>query len=293
MRLPRAITSATVAGAIFTTLGLYAWQDTQEDQAPVFQIEQTPPRTAGSVASTYIVRLEGEPVAQYRGGNPRFRATKPDRGKKLDPNDAAVRSYAAYLDSTHDDVLRSAGGGRKLYDYRYAVNGFTAVLSAGQAARLARTPGVASVEPDLAARLDTVTSPAFLGRDAPGGLWDQLGGVECAGEDVIIGMVDGGVWPEHPSFSDRTGTNKNGVGGKLNYHQIPGWHGKCTPGEAFNASMCNHKLIGAQYFVEGRLAALPVPDYEYLSPRDFGGHGTHTSSTAGGNAGVRCRPPQA
>jgi hypothetical protein len=67
--------------------------------------------------------------------------------------------------------------------------------------------------------------------------------VENAGEDIIIGMVDGGVWPEHPSFSDRTGANKNGVGAKPSYQQIPGWHGKCTPGEAFNASMCNQKLI--------------------------------------------------
>ena len=113
------------------------------------------------------------------------------------------------------------------------------------------TPGVASVEPDASVPLNTVTTPAFLGLDAPGGLWDQVGGVGRAGEDVIIGMVDGGVWPEHPSFSDRTGTNNNGAAGKLNYQQIPGWHGKCTPGEAFNASMCNQKLIGAQYFVAG------------------------------------------
>ncbi len=195
--------------------------------------------------------------------------------------------YAAYLDGTHDEVLRSVGGGRKLYDYRYAVNGFSAVLTPEQAAQLAQTPGVASVEPDAAAPLVTVTSPAFLGLDAPGGLWEHVGGAGAAGEGVIIGMVDGGVWPEHPSFSDRTGANQNGVGGKLSYQQIPGWHGKCAPGEEFNASNCNQKLIGAQYFVEGRLANLAMPDYEFLSPRDYGGHGTHTSSTAGGNAGVQ------
>ena len=290
MKDARAIAAATIAVAISATLGAYAWQEITDSQAAgdqADQIEQTPPRSAATAATTtYIVRLQGDPVATYRGGDPRFGATAPARGQKLDPNDPAVTSYAAFLASTHDDVLRAVGGGRKVYDYRYAVNGFTAVLSPSQAAQLAQTPGVASVEPDVAAPLETVTTPAFLGLDGPGGLWEQLGGVDSAGEDVIIGMVDGGVWPEHPSFSDRTGVNAHGVAGKLSYRQIPGWHGRCTPGEAFNASMCNQKLIGAQYFVEGRLTALAVPDYEFLSPRDFGGHGTHTSSTAGGNAGV-------
>jgi Peptidase inhibitor I9 len=224
---------ATVAVAVAASLGIYAGQELEQNQEQQDQIEQTPPRTAGSSSlRSYLVRLQAEPVVRYRGSDPRFRGTAPGRGRKLDPNDAAVRSYASYLDGTHDEVLRSAGGGRKLYDYQYAVNGFSAVLTPAQAAQLAQTPGVASVEPDAAAPLVTVTSPAFLGLDAPGGLWEHVGGVGAAGEDVIIGMVDGGVWPEHPSFSDRTGTNKNGVGGKLSYHQIPGWHGKCVPGKS-------------------------------------------------------------
>ena len=282
IRHARSKSVVVVTLAVSTTLGAYAWQEIQQDQSD--QVEQSAARSATPATSTYLVRLIEEPVVRYRGGNARFRATAPARGQKLDPNDSAVSSYAAYLDGTHDDVLRAVGGGRKLYDYRYAVNGFTAVLTPAQAADLAQRPDVVSVEPDAAIPLATVSSPAFLGLDAPGGLWDQLGGVGSAGEDIIIGMVDGGVWPEAPSFSDRTGANANGVGGKLNYQQIPGWHGKCTPGEAFNASMCNQKLIGAQYFAAGRLANLALPEYEYLSPRDFGGHGTHTSSTAGGNA---------
>ncbi|MBK9675335.1 MAG: S8 family serine peptidase [Betaproteobacteria bacterium] len=110
------------------------------------------------------------------------------------------------------------------------------------------------------------------------------------GENVIIGIVDGGIWPESLSFSDRTGENGNASkNGKLSYQQIPGWHGKCVPGDAFTASNCNQKVIGAQYFNAGWGgnagidAQLP---WEYNSPRDFGGHGTHTASTAGGNAGV-------
>ena len=51
---------------------------------------------------------------------------------------------------------------------------------------------------------------------------------------MIVGDVDTGVWPENPAFSDRTGVGPNGQGGKLAYHQIPGWHGKCTPGEDFS-----------------------------------------------------------
>jgi subtilisin family serine protease len=286
MKYARSVMVGTILVTVSTTFGVYAWQEIQ-DQTQSDQIEQTPGRSATSATpptATYLVRLDADPVVTYRGSNPRFRATAPAPGQKLNPNDPAVISYASYLDGTHDDALRAIGGARKLYDYRYAVNGFTAVLTPSQAAQLAQTPGVVSVEPDAAVPLSTVSSPAFLGLDAPGGLWDQVGGVERAGEDVIIGMVDGGVWPEHPSFSDRTGANSSDKDGKLNYLQIPGWHGRCTPGEAFNASMCNQKLIGAQYFVQGRLANLAMPEYEYLSPRDYGGHGTHTSSTAGGNA---------
>ena len=117
-----------------------------------------------------------------------------------------------------------------------------------------------------------------------------MGGVGSAGENIIIGIVDGGAWPESPSFSDRTGLNGNGTqDGKLNYQQIPGWHGRCVPGEEFTAANCNQKLIGAQYFNEGWGGNAGIdaqlPD-EYNSPRDLGGHGTHTASTAGGNAGV-------
>ena len=71
-------------------------------------------------------------------------------------------------------------------------------------------------------------------------------------------------------------------GGKLAFQQIPGWHGRCVPGENFNASNCNQKLIGARYYNEGWGgnagidATLP---FEFNSPRDFGGHGTHTAST--------------
>jgi subtilisin family serine protease len=98
-------------------------------------------------------------------------------------------------------------------------------------------------------------------------------------------------------FSDRTGENGNGSqDGKLDYQQIPGWHGKCTPGEGFNASMCNQKLIGAQWFNEawgGDAGVEAQRPWEFMSARDYHGHGSHTAGTAGGNHNTPTSGPAA
>lgn len=247
---------------------------------------ENPGMAKGHGSKLFIVEMSDPPVVAYDGGTPGYKATRPARGNKVDPNSPHVVNYVAYLDGRHDAALNAVGGARKAYDYRYSFNGFAAELTDAQAEKLLQLPGVLAVNRDEARSLDTSSTPAFLGLTAPGGLWSQ----GYTGEGVVIGIVDGGIWPEQPSFSDRTGLNGNGTrGGKLDYQQIPGWHGRCVPGDSFNASHCNQKLIGAQYFNagwggnDGISAQLP---WEYNSPRDFGGHGTHTASTAAGNADV-------
>ncbi|MBP1694185.1 MAG: peptidase and subtilisin kexin sedolisin, partial [Chloroflexi bacterium] len=241
-------------------------------------------------SNVYIVQMVQAPVVAYTGGIRGYRATAPARGQKIDPTNPNVVLYVSYLDSRHNAALAAVGGGRKLYDYRYTFNGFAAQLSPDQAEAMKQVSGVVTVTRDEMHEMDTSSTPAFLGLDATGGLWEQLGGVGKAGEGIIIGLVDSGIWPESLSFSDRVGSNGNATkDGKLDYQQIPGWHGKCVPGEGFNASMCNQKLIGAQYFNEswGGNAQLEYErPWEFMSPRDYNGHGTHTSSTAGGNNGV-------
>ena len=233
----------------------------------------------------YIVRMADNPVVAYDGTVPGYAATKPRKGQKIDPNDNKVVRYAGYLDSRHDGAV-AAVGGRKVYSYHYAFNGFAAELTDAQVTKILQQPGVIAAQKDEAYKRDTSTTPGFLGLSGPSGFWST----KAKGENVIIGMVDTGIWPEHPSFSDRTGTNGNGTqGDKLDYQQIPGWHGKCVPGAAFNASNCNQKLIGAQFYNAGwggDAGVMSLFPYEYLSPRDADGHGTHTSSTAGGNNGV-------
>ncbi len=249
-----------------------------------------PVKGAGKVKGTnslYIVELAEPPVTAYTGGIRGLQATKPGKGQKLDPNHPAVLRYMEHLAARQDEVLAQVGGGRKTHGYGYVFNGFAAELTPAQADKLARMPGVLAVNKDEVRTLDTATTPSFLGMTGPNGFYAVSG---ATGENVIIGIIDGGVWPEHPSFSDRTGVNGNGTqDGKLDYQQIPGWNGKCTPGEEFNASHCNQKLIGARYYNagwggnEGIDAQLP---WEFNSPRDYGGHGTHTATTAGGNANV-------
>ena len=237
----------------------------------------------------YIVRMADNPVVAYEGGIPGLLATKPRKGSKIDPDDPKVVRYAGYLEARHNDIVTRVGGS-KVYSYKYSYNGFAAALTASQVEAVKSMPGVISVEKDQVYDMDTSTTPTFLGlsQPAPTGFWARTG---VRGEGVIIGMVDSGVWPEHPSFSDRTGQNGNATqDGKLDYQQIPGWHGKCTPGEGFTGTDCNQKLIGARYYNAGWggndeiKAAFP---FEFNSPRDWGGHGTHTSSTAGGNSGVQ------
>jgi hypothetical protein len=244
----------------------------------------------------YIVQMLDKPVVAYDGGISGLKATKSKNGQKIDQYSNDVVKYVAYLDGKHNEAVNKVGG-NKLYDYRFSFNGFAAKMTLAQANKMVGVNGVLTVSPDQLYSVDTSSTPSFLGLDAPGGLWDQLGGFDSAGEDIVIGVIDSGIWPESLSFSDRTGENGNATkDGKLDYHQIPGWNAKCTPGEDFNASNCNQKLIGAQWFNAawgGDAAVEAERPWEYMSARDYNGHGTHTSSTAGGNHGVVATGPAA
>ena len=238
--------------------------------------------------NAYIVQMADSPVTAYSGGVAGHAATKPRKGQKIDPDAPAVVGYMGYLQGRHAAALASVGGARKLYSYGYVFNGFAAELTPAQAAKLAQTPGVLAVSKDELRQATTSSTPTFLGLSGNGGLWNRPGGAK--GEDVIIGVVDSGIWPEHPSFSDRTGSNGNvSKDGKLSYQQIPGWHGKCAPGDGFSGTDCNQKLIGARYYNSGFGGNAGVKEsfpFEFTSPRDWGGHGSHTASTAGGNENV-------
>jgi subtilisin family serine protease len=241
--------------------------------------------------NVYIVGLFQDPVVAYDGNIPGLAATRPERGMKINPNSGKVQRYVAHLRGQHNQLLNSVGANvdHKIYDYVYSLNGFAAVLTPAQAVALQANPEVAMVWADELHQPTTDNSPDFLGLTAEGGLWGELGGFESAGEDVIVGVIDTGAWPEHPSFSDQIDlADRPGESGKrtLAYGPPPSdWHGTCQSGEQWSQDDCNNKLIGARYFLDG-FGHHGIIAEDFISARDKDGHGTHTASTAAGNHGV-------
>jgi subtilisin family serine protease len=66
--------------------------------------------------------------------------------------------------------------------------------------KLAAHPEVAMVLPDELLQPDTDSSPAFIGLNPGPGGGPPTG---ATGKGVVIGVIDSGIWPEHPSFGDQ------------------------------------------------------------------------------------------
>ncbi|XP_023738991.1 subtilisin-like protease SBT1.7 [Lactuca sativa] len=158
-----------------------------------------------------------------------------------------------------------------LYAYDYVMHGFSTRLSVEEAKQLEQQHGILSVQEEVIYKLHTTRSPEFLGLQSRGMI---VSGSKSGGGDVIVGVVDTGVWPGSKSLDD-TG-----------FGPIPvSWKGECESGTGFNVSSCNKKLIGARYFSIAYDAAYgPIDEkLESMSPVDDDGHGTHTATTAAGS----------
>jgi subtilisin family serine protease len=242
-------------------------------------------------ARPYVVQLDDDATASYQGGIAGLAPTAAAPGQRLNLHAAAVQSYAAFLRRRQDAVITAAGVQKVLHRYTVVANGFSAVLTEAQAAKIRGMKGVRRVTPDQPRPLLTNYTPHFLGLDTPDvGLWSQWGhGKPDRGEDVIVGLIDTGIQPEESSFYDHV--DKDGhwkaVGGIQKFGPPPAsFTGGCDPAPGFH---CNNKLVGARFynasfnaFLESTGAHLDAAEYAD-SPRDSFGHGSHTASTAAGN----------
>ncbi|XP_017224917.1 CO(2)-response secreted protease [Daucus carota subsp. sativus] len=149
--------------------------------------------------------------------------------------------------------------------YKHGFTGFAVHASEEEAKLLAAEPGVLSVFPDKTVPLHTTRSWTFLEHQHYFG--DSISatshsGSTANGSDIIIGVIDSGIWPESKSFADE------GMG------PVPErWRGTCEETKDFPASSCNRKIIGARNF-----------DKHNQTCRGFFGHGSHTASIAAGAA---------
>ncbi|XP_051129684.1 cucumisin-like [Andrographis paniculata] len=171
----------------------------------------------------------------------------------LEQASAATRHHAML-----HRVLGSASAAKKslIYTYGRSFDGFAAMLTPDEARAISEMEGVVSVNPNRVYELHTTRSWDFVNLTT-----DKLG--VPSESDVVIGLLDTGVWPEHPSFDDK------GFGPPPEK-----WKGACT-GANFT---CNNKIIGARYY---NVYNSSYPG-DIQSPRDSEGHGTHTASTASG-----------
>ncbi|PPR90401.1 hypothetical protein GOBAR_AA30289 [Gossypium barbadense] len=146
--------------------------------------------------------------------------------------------------STHSSVENYL-----IRSYKRSFNGFAAKLTNEEAKKLASFKEVVSVFPSKVYHLHTTRSWDFLG------LNQTTKRNATAESNVIVGVIDSGIWPESDSFSDE------GFGPPPKK-----WKGACKGGQNFT---CNKKLIGARVYATD-------------SARDMDGHGSHTASTAAG-----------
>ncbi len=223
----------------------------------------------------YIVQTAGAPAATYAGGVSGIPATKPASGATLDARNPSVKTYRGHLSAKHNETLGRAGISttKRAADYGLTFNGFAARLTEAEAKRLEHTEGVTRVWANEVLTADTISTPDFLGLSGRNGVWDEeFNSPKKAGEGVIVGVIDTGFWPENPSFAALKEPRPDAatIAAK--------WHGTCDTG-ANNFVACNNKVIGARYYNQTGLAQ----PYEFLSPRDYNGHGSHTASTAAGN----------
>ncbi|XP_023515158.1 subtilisin-like protease SBT1.5 [Cucurbita pepo subsp. pepo] len=180
-------------------------------------------------------------------------------------------SLASITSNKATYATSSSSNGPILHTYENVFHGFSAKLSPSEVEKLQTLPHIASIIPEQVRHPHTTRSPEFLGLKTT----DSAGLLKESdfGSDLVIGVIDTGIWPERQSFNDR------------DLGPIPSkWKGQCVAAKDFPATSCNRKLIGARFFCSGYEATNGKMNEtsEYRSPRDSDGHGTHTASIAAG-----------
>jgi subtilisin family serine protease len=275
-------------GSTLTAEPLAATETVDADKALTSRVAETDPDLLGRTDATpveVLVKLDYDSSATYTGSVDGLAATSPSvTGAALTgttPAELAYDGYIAEQESSFEAALAQAVPAAEVVGdpLRVVYGGLRLVVPANEVEAVLGIDGVVAVQNDEMQQPLTDSSPSFIGADS---LYPRLGGAANAGSGVIVGVLDTGAWPEHPSLADNGNLGApppkaDGTPRACNFGDNP-----LTP--AADPFVCNNKLIGGQAFLAGYLSDPDRAAAEmYHTARDSNGHGTHTSTTAAGD----------
>ena len=181
------------------------------------------------------------------------------RGEHFNPNTPQAQTQRAQITSEqagHVQGMTMALGRELHVTHHFLVthSGIATRLTPEEAQIVRGLSGVKSVERERLYHVTTYRSPTFIGADK---IWDGTavppGSSGTRGEGMVLAMLDTGIDPAHPSFANDASCG----------------HGTTQPNKLLSVLDCSS--TDANGLCDGP------------NPLDTVAHGTHTSSTAGGD----------
>jgi subtilisin family serine protease len=220
-------------------------------QPAALQPNPNPNSNSQSIDSSLaLVQLKGDPLSI----SPK---TKPPQGKKIDFNNATVKSYRAQLSALRNDFkawLRANAPKAKVTgEFDISLNAVSVQLNGESLQKIQSAPMVQFAEYE-GLYSPTVDDPD-LNIISAVQAWDQAGGVANAGAGVKVAIVDTGIDITHPCFFDAGYPTQTQLGDK---------------------SFTNNKVIVAKVF------NMKTPSMHY-TPEALQDHGTHVAGTVACN----------